>query len=192
MGHPWPLFCFFGRFKLTNNTIFTSNQWEECPSSVRCWDSNPQPLEHESPPITTGPGLVGKYRWYQLIWSQITLLNWLGSHSLTSWPEIRSTCFLVVCRYRKYIKHLKRKSTDQSIAIPTIAQNFCRNQRSSLFRKTILTIGGRITVRLTSCLTGLDSTKEAKLSLIQHNPNKINRRSAGYSDMPPMYVCSLV
>ena len=27
---------------------------------MRCWDSNPQPLEHESPPITTRPGLPPK------------------------------------------------------------------------------------------------------------------------------------
>ena len=44
----------------------------------------------------------------------------------------------------------------------------------------ILTIGGSITVQLTSCLTGLDLTKQVKLELIQFkpNPNKINRRSA--------------
>ena len=28
-----------------------------CPSSLRCMDSNPRPSEHESPPITTRPGL---------------------------------------------------------------------------------------------------------------------------------------
>ena len=44
----------------------------------------------------------------------------------------------------------------------------------------ILTIGGSITVQLTSCLTGLDLTKQVKLELIQFKPNtnKINRRSA--------------
>ena len=31
---------------------------KKCPSSIRCWVSNPQPLEHESPIITTRPGLV--------------------------------------------------------------------------------------------------------------------------------------
>ena len=29
----------------------------KCASSIRCWDSNPQPSEHESPPIITMPGL---------------------------------------------------------------------------------------------------------------------------------------
>ena len=28
-----------------------------CPSSIRCWDSNPQPLKHESSAIITRPGL---------------------------------------------------------------------------------------------------------------------------------------
>ena len=32
-----------------------------CPSSIRCRDSNPRPLECESPPITTRPGLPPKF-----------------------------------------------------------------------------------------------------------------------------------
>ena len=28
-----------------------------CPSSIRRGDSNPRPFEHESPPVTTRPGL---------------------------------------------------------------------------------------------------------------------------------------
>ena len=40
-------------------SIFTRNACEKmsCPSSIRCWDSNPRPLNHESSPITTRPGL---------------------------------------------------------------------------------------------------------------------------------------
>ena len=46
----------FGIFKQTK--IFTINQCEKmsCPSSIRRWDSNPGPLERESPPITTNQG----------------------------------------------------------------------------------------------------------------------------------------
>ena len=29
---------------------------KKCPSSIWCWDLNPQPLEHESPPMSTRPG----------------------------------------------------------------------------------------------------------------------------------------
>ena len=53
---PASLFIYFHSFQ-TNNTIFTTNQCEKCPSSKWLWDSNPRPLEHESSPITTKPGL---------------------------------------------------------------------------------------------------------------------------------------
>ena len=38
------------------NIIFTTKICDKCPCSIRCHDSNPQPLEHESAPITTRPG----------------------------------------------------------------------------------------------------------------------------------------
>ena len=58
-ANPGLFFIYFRSFQ-TNNTIFTANQCEKmsCPSSIRCQDSNPQPFEHESPPITTRPGLL--------------------------------------------------------------------------------------------------------------------------------------
>ena len=31
---------------------------KKCPSSLQCWDSNPGTSRHESPPITTRPGLL--------------------------------------------------------------------------------------------------------------------------------------
>ena len=34
------------------------------PSSIWCWASNPQPLEHECPPITARPGLPPLYFYY--------------------------------------------------------------------------------------------------------------------------------
>ena len=37
--------------------IFTTNTWEKCPSSIQCRDLNPRPSEHDTPPITTRPGL---------------------------------------------------------------------------------------------------------------------------------------
>ena len=49
-------FIYFHLFQ-TNIAIFTANICEKCLSSLRCWDSNSQPLEHQSPPITTRPGL---------------------------------------------------------------------------------------------------------------------------------------
>ena len=42
---------------------------KKCPSSKKYRDSNPQPLEHESPPITTRPGLP------PFIWRNIIVLK---------------------------------------------------------------------------------------------------------------------
>ena len=53
----WPsrlLFDYFRSFQ-TNNTMFTTNQCEKCPSRIWRWDLNPRPLE--SSPKTTKPGL---------------------------------------------------------------------------------------------------------------------------------------
>ena len=51
IAHPRPLFVYFRLFKQTL-------QFLQQISGIRCWDSNPRPLEHESPPITTRPGLL--------------------------------------------------------------------------------------------------------------------------------------
>ena len=57
MGQPRPLFHLFLSFQ-THITIFTTNRYvKKCPSNIWCQDSNSWPLAHESPPITTGPGL---------------------------------------------------------------------------------------------------------------------------------------
>ena len=57
------LFFIFLQSLQKNNTIFTTNHCEKmsCPSSIQCRDSNPWPLEHESAPITTRPGLPPKF-----------------------------------------------------------------------------------------------------------------------------------
>ena len=46
----------FGLFKQTLQFL-QQKYVKKCPSSKRCRDSNPQPLEFESLPITTKPGL---------------------------------------------------------------------------------------------------------------------------------------
>ena len=55
MDCPWPLFVFFHLFKLTFQFL-QKIYVKKCPSYIWCWDSNPRPSEHESPPITTRPG----------------------------------------------------------------------------------------------------------------------------------------
>ena len=60
IGQPRQLFHLFLSFQRHIITIFTTNKCEKCPSSIWCRDSNSRPLEHESPPITTRPGLTPK------------------------------------------------------------------------------------------------------------------------------------
>ena len=56
MGHPRLVFhlCWSNQ---ANITIITTNICEKGPSSICCRRSNPWPSEHDSPPITTRPGL---------------------------------------------------------------------------------------------------------------------------------------
>ena len=57
MVHPRPLFSLFSSFQAII-TIFTANICEKMSIQYTwCWDSNPQPSGHESPPFTTRPGL---------------------------------------------------------------------------------------------------------------------------------------
>ena len=61
MDEPGLFFHLFLSFQ-THITIFTSNKCEKSSSSIWCRDSNSRPLDHESPPITTRPGLPLKSR----------------------------------------------------------------------------------------------------------------------------------
>ena len=60
MGQPRPLLSFiFGLFKQHHFKFYSKQVFvKKCPSSIRCQDLNPRPLELESPPITTRPGLL--------------------------------------------------------------------------------------------------------------------------------------
>ena len=78
MDQSQSLFHLFLYFQ-TNITIFTTNNVKKCPSSIWCWDSNPQPSGHESPPITTRPGLQ----------RSIFGLNNFPSFSISNLPRFR-------------------------------------------------------------------------------------------------------
>ena len=59
LNQPRPLFHLFSCFQ----SIFTTNIYEKCPSSIQCRDSNSRPLEHESPPVTTRPELLPSFNY---------------------------------------------------------------------------------------------------------------------------------
>ena len=91
MGHPRPLFHLFSSFK-SNITIFTTNTCvRKCPSSIRCWDSNPPPSERESHPITTRPVLPPFYSSFynHFLRYFLTPFGTYPSFYLTTFPIIK-------------------------------------------------------------------------------------------------------
>ena len=56
-GQPRPLFHLFSVLSNKHYKFLQQIYVKQCPSSIRCRDSNPRPSEHESPSITTRPGL---------------------------------------------------------------------------------------------------------------------------------------
>ena len=54
---PQPLYDYFQSFQ-TIITILQQKYVKKCPSSIWCWDLNPQPSGHESATITPRPGLL--------------------------------------------------------------------------------------------------------------------------------------
>ena len=75
-GQPRLLSHLFSSFQ-TQITIFTTNKYEKSPSSIWCRDSKSQPLKHESPTITTIPGLppfVADFScWKRFGWNHFTV-----------------------------------------------------------------------------------------------------------------------
>ena len=58
MGQPRHLFVYIRSFQKINTFLQQINVKNVSPSSIQRRDSNPLPLEHESSPITTRPGLL--------------------------------------------------------------------------------------------------------------------------------------
>ena len=89
MGQARPLLSFiFDLFQANIITIFTSIS-EKCPSRIQCWDSNPWPSEHESPPITTRPGLP-RDKLRDKFWGRHSFLaNDIYGYLITSQTQIK-------------------------------------------------------------------------------------------------------
>ena len=58
---PASFIILFWSFQTNIITIFTTKICEKCSSSIQCRDLIPQPLEHESPPITNRQGLLPSF-----------------------------------------------------------------------------------------------------------------------------------
>ena len=98
----------FRLFPQTNNTIFKTIQCENVTSSLRRADLNPQPLEHESSPITNRPGLppnnvflnlfmYANLTYYFLHSSSVALPK---ARALKQSLSILNTWFIIVCGQR--------------------------------------------------------------------------------------------
>ena len=94
-------FCYFCLFQ-TNITILTTNKREKC----SCWDSNLQPSEHGSPPITTRPGLPPPLFVFLIQFGGNNFLTmiegWMDPLVGKSWPVSGSS--KVWTRDRKYVQ----------------------------------------------------------------------------------------
>ena len=87
IGHPLFRLCLSFQ-----TAIFTTIIWGKCPSSLQCWDSNPQPLGSESLPLTTRPGLLPS-------WTEILHLGVGLILSLTNFSRDFSLFLNLRCRY---------------------------------------------------------------------------------------------
>ena len=68
---PGLFFVYFRSFQTNINTILQQINVKKCPSSIRRWDSNPWPSDHESPPINTRPGLPPFCsQYYRAFWTK--------------------------------------------------------------------------------------------------------------------------
>ena len=93
-------FIYFCLFQ-THITIFTTNKCEKCPCS------NSQPLEHESLPLTTGPGLP--HTTYEV--RQCSLSD-RTSTVLTDHALLKRSAFVFFSWYHVHHRHLDKLSND--------------------------------------------------------------------------------
>ena len=89
MDRSGPLLRLCSLFSTKHQTIFTTNICEKCPSSICCWNSNQQPSGHESPPITTRPGLPPLIEFLYLVFHHFErFLLEQKKRSPQKWPKI--------------------------------------------------------------------------------------------------------
>ena len=84
MGQPRPLFVYFRSFSNKHYKFLQQIYVKKCPSSIRCRDLNPRPLEHESLPITTRPGLPPMdLKCYLMCWVHMKHVQFKNNGMLT-------------------------------------------------------------------------------------------------------------
>ena len=88
---------YFLPFQANIISIFITNICEKCPSSIWCRDSNPRPLERESTPVTTKPGLPPRSSTSYGVRVDLHLvLGQLGPNSKKLQPKLMPQLFRVL------------------------------------------------------------------------------------------------
>ena len=103
-------------FVLSNkNYNFYSKYMWKCPSSIWCWNSNPRPSEHESPPITTRPGLpplnVLVFKLGCALFNKPIKLR-LGNCQNSNWKKYGLPALIKVIRFQRSLLGLSRLRLD--------------------------------------------------------------------------------
>ena len=98
----------------------------------------------------------------------VTLTSWVGSFQLKRFHKIEH---MVEARKYTFSQGTLLTSERPYDIFPIAAPFFVCFHRFVLQRT--LTIGGSITVQMTTCLTGLDLTKQVKLLFIQHKQRSL-------------------
>ena len=95
-ANPGLFFRLFSSFQ-TNTTILTTNKCEKCPSGIWHRDSNSQPSDYKSPPLTTRTGLC---LWPFISKSKLTIgliaegVTWILTYILCNMLLIHITCYI--------------------------------------------------------------------------------------------------
>ena len=94
---PGLFFIYFRLFKETLQFLQQINE-KQYPSSTRCWDLNPQPLDCESHPITTRPGLppnplILYFRLFNLLVRSQDIFRWVNY--FICYNYLSTTCWKV-------------------------------------------------------------------------------------------------
>ena len=115
-------FHLFSSFQTTLQILQQLNV-KKCPSSIRCWDSNSRPLEHESPPITTRPGLPP-----ETFFSKVC--KWVCPCS----PKWAVTTLLYIKRYFYFCENEAAKDAllYRVLDLAQVTENFLKEFRSQV------------------------------------------------------------
>ena len=100
MGIPRPLFVYCRLFYKQTVQFKNKLMWKS-PSSKRWWDSNPQPSEHESAPVTTRPGLMSFV--FELLVSTNSFVGVIPVRCSNCALTLQLSIFMFACKRRSHL-----------------------------------------------------------------------------------------